>query len=176
MCKEIRYNIATMIGEELQHIKNKILAEERGEDVHLRNASFYPNVVTRWTQYFKKDAIKAYNNDCLKGLRVILEDIVRVDCFKGIFTINSFFGVVKKEGGFFVDFGPYAWNENQIQNIKTFPDEFSAAIVREQILDHLKLTTDNIDKYTDTNFTDDEWKVLKAMSVKINEFGVAYKV
>ena len=179
MCNDIRHNIAAMIGEELQHIKNKILAKERGEDVHSRNAPFYPNIVTRWTQYFKKDAIKAYNNECLKGLRVILEEMVSVDCFKGIFRIDSFSGVVEKEGGFFVDFGPESitpWNKNESQNIKTFPDEFSAAIVREQILDHLKLTTDNVCYYTDTNFTDDEWKVLKAMSAKINEFGVAYKI
>jgi hypothetical protein len=108
---------------------------------------------------------------------VILEEMVMADCLKGLFTINSFFGVLKKGGGFYLDFGPDEINKEKISNIQTFSDEFSAAIVREQILDHLKLTTDNnVSFYTDTNFTGDEWKMLKAVKDKIVEFGKAYKV
>ena len=75
--------------------------------------------------------------------------------------------------------GPKFEPEKNIASIKFFENDFSAAIVREQILDHLEWTTNNEKKsiidYSQSNFTNDEWEYLKKMKDMIVEFGKIYK-
>jgi hypothetical protein len=192
MCNVISVNLAAILGEELLHIKNKfsrqgiklsqslyhfiiIIIESIGK---LDDHNYYPHVECEWEKVFRSRAIKAYNDNCLMGLREKLEQIAMEESlvvgeiakFRDIFDIKSFHGVQQIDGGFVVEFEP----ELNYEPIKYFFDELSAALVREQILDELKMTTTDDNYYRATNFTEFEWECLKKMKRTIVEFGRVY--
>lgn len=164
MCSDISVNFAVIIGEELSLLKKKIQG----------SLTEYPNVVSNWEKIFKTKAIKNYNESCIQNLRTELEEVATDAVFKHIFSVD-FHGLVQNEGGFAIEFEPH----RNINSIKYFEDDFSAAIVREQILDHCKLTTNNkadsVINYSQSNFTNEEWEYLKKIRDMIVAFGKIYK-
>ena len=120
---------------------------------------------------FKSRAIKAYNDDCLIALREKLEELAMDNEFNPIFKC-SLSGIEHRDEGFVIEFE----SQSKFESIKYFRDDISAAIVREQILDKLGMTTINESSYyTATNFTYHEWSCLKKMRDLIIEFGKIYR-
>lgn len=88
-----------------------------------------------------------------------------------IFLKAERYGIITLEGGFGIEFEPTM----NLDTVKFFMDDISAAIVREQIFDHCKMTTnDGNNWHRTTNFTFQEWTSLKNISDTIRQFGRLY--